>query len=196
MRVKGILLVVLGMSLSFAVILGTLGVFSSSPKSRRAGHHPRIVTTPAQQGRQAVANGPGHRTRADAAAALAAIPKRLAAPQASDSAAPEPSTIGRIEALKKTLTSPSEHLSGVHADLEKQIASLIRNRDLMLDDLATELRRMTPEMAADEIRLLDTESVKLTLSRLTPVQRKAILRALDSTRAGVLDRNKRSLAAK
>jgi hypothetical protein len=55
---------------------------------------------------------------------------------------------------------------------------------------------MTPEMAADEIRLLDNESVKLTLSRLAPAQRKAIRRALDSTRAGILDRNQRSLAVK
>ena len=194
MRVKGIVLVVFGMSLSFAVILGTLGAFSSASTTRKA-RHPRILKTQ-QQGRRLVADARGRQAHTAAGVPDAKVERPLTAQKVDSPAAPPLTTIGRIESLKSALTSPSEHLSNVHTDLERQIAALKRNRDLMLDDLATELSRMTPEMAADEIRLLDNESVKLTLSRLAPVQRKAIRRALDSTQAGVLDRNQRSLAAK
>ena len=193
MRVKGIVLVVFGMSLSFAVILGTLGGFSSSSPPRKA-RHPRILKTQ-QQGRQLMTDAPSRQAHNAAGVPETKVEKALNAPK-PNSPAPPLTTIGRIESLKSALTSPSEHLSNVHSDLERQIAALKRNRDLMLDDLATELSQMTPEMAADELRLLDNESVKLTLSRLAPVQRKAIRRALDSKRAGVLDRNQRSLAAK
>ena len=192
MRVNAIVLIVLGMSFSFALILGILGVFSSASMNRRAKPQATALETrPAQT--QHVAPAPAHQTLTDLGAAPIS-PEPF--PEIVDAPSPSQSTIGRIESLERSLMSPSKHLNDVHADLQRQIASLKKNRDLMLDDLAAELRQMTPEKAADEVRLLDKESAKLALSRLTKGQRKAILRALDATRAGVFDRNQRTLAAK
>ena len=65
----------------------------------------------------------------------------------------------------------------------------------MLDDLALELGKMTPENAAAEIDVLDTETAKLTLSRLTTGQRRAIQRVLDAKWA-TLDKGARTMAAR
>ena len=193
MRVKAIVLIVLGMSFSFALILGILGVFSSASMDRRARPQATALETRPAQTRQYVAPAPAYQALTDLESAPIS-PEPF--PEIVDAPSPSQSTIGRIESLERSLMSPSKHLNDVHADLRRQIASLKKNRDLMLDDLAAELRQMTPEKAADEVRLLDKESAKLALSRLTKGQRKAILRALDATRAGVFDRNQRTLAAK
>lgn len=197
MRVKAIVLIVLGMSFSFAVILGILGVFSSASMNRRARPTAAVLETRPIQTRQSITSASASAQQAFADLQLESAPVSPEPfPEIVDAHLPSQSTIGRIESLERSLASPSKHLNDVHADLQRQIASLKKNRDLMLDDLAAELRQMTPERAADEVRILDKESAKLALSRLTKVQRKAILRALDATRAGMLDRNQRTLAAK
>jgi hypothetical protein len=85
MRVKGIVLIVFGMSLSFAVILGTLGAFSSSSTPRKA-RHPRIIKQ--QQGRQLVTNAPSRQAHTAAGVSDTKAEKPLTSQKAEPPAPP------------------------------------------------------------------------------------------------------------
>ncbi len=204
MGARDVVLIILGMSFSFAVILGLLGVFSdassrgaSSSRGRGDSFLP-VLEAPPKESRQTASATHLSRGREDdgRGARFEAPVSLIAEPDDIRSFPPFATAEGRIDSLKLALSSPSEHLDIVQDDLKRQIAILKRSRDLMLDELAEELRAMPPERAAAQIATLDDESAGLALSRLQPAQRKAVLRAIGSKRARVLDRKLRTLASK
>ena len=202
MGARDIVLIVLSMSSSFAVILGLLGVFSSAsprgaPSRSRGDASLPVLAAPPTGSRQTAAptrlsQGRGYSRGSSARSEVGVTAE-------PDDMRPSPlfaTAEVRIDSLKLALSSPSEHLDMVQDDLNRQIAILKRSRDLMLDELAQELGAMPPEKAAAQIAILDDESAGMALSRLQPAQRKAVLRAIGSKRARVLDRKLRTLASK
>ena len=193
MLLKNIIIFVLGMSLSFAGILGVLGVFSSKPQMKKQSAQLRVIHSP-----------PPISHRGDTASSHKATTDRVESAiskeiddgaHSFDSPPMAESVKGQIESLSKSLSLPSRHLDDVEASFQQQIVALKKSRNLMLDDLALELGKMTPENAAAEIDVLDTETAKLTLSRLTTGQRRAIQRVLDAKWA-TLDKGARTMAAR
>ena len=198
MGAKEIILLACGMSFSFATILGVVGVVSFPFGGRSTEPLPVLRSPPPPR---APTSGAG-----DVAANRGGRSVGSALLRGSDSSSGNPGSIEPIAAAIEARTdstlgrlpfpAASTHLDEVQRYLERQLAALKKSRDLMLDDLAAQLRAMSPESAASEIRILDDESASLALSRLPASQRKAVLRILDTKRAQVLDRKLRTYAAK
>ena len=168
MSAKTPIFLLLGMCLSFSVVLAVVIAMRppSSPPKRRApaSVQPRtLVPVPGPQNRPAEVH-----------AAPAPPPK--AAPTAAD--------------LKLVDLTPSaeasKELDQIKKELRQQIADLKKDRDQMLNNLATQLVTMTTDEATTQLNALDDESAALVLVRLKPDKRQSLLNHLEPGRASRL----------
>ena len=202
MSPRTIILLVIGMSVSFSIILGVL-VVSQHESGRRREKLPVLRAPTAaeiESSRRRAADRSnqdkspnrqnGNELRSDSSSRIAVTERN-----------PEPWSADRLE-LEKTESTladfevPSRHLDQVQADLLRQVEALKESRDSMLEELAEHLEKLTAAQAVEEIKVLDDETAAITLAKLTPKKREAVLRLLDAKRARNLGRLARNHAAK
>ena len=202
MSLRTTILLVIGMSVSFSIILGVLVVSQHEPGRR--GQKLPVLRAPTaaeiESSRRRAAErsnqdrGPnqqdGNEMGTDSSSRIAVAER-----------GPEPWSTDRLE-LEKTESTradfrvPSRHLDRVQADLLRQVEALKESRDSMLEELAEHLKKMTAAQAVEEIKVLDDETAAITLAKLSPKKREAVLRLLDAKRARNLGRLARNHAAK
>lgn len=169
MSAKTPIFILLGMCLSFSVVLAVfIAVRPQAPPPKR-----RPLAT-AQQ-RLPPAPEPAETRRR--------TPPAPTEPAAK--AAPKP--LAPSAALKPMDMTPSaeaaRELDLAKKELRAQIAALKKDRDQMLNNLATELANLPLAEAATQLDNLDDEAAALVLVRLKPEKRRALLGQLEPARA-------------
>ena len=206
MNLKTTILFVIGMSISFSVILGVL----VTSRHRAAPHHERLPVLRAPTAAQVASarKREAQRTRSGQGSVVTR-PNYQASnelhllnndPDGFDYDGSEWS-VDRLESEKKTEPAlatfkPSKHLDRVQAELMKQVQVLRESRNLMLSELAAQLQKMTVAQAAAELESLDDESASIALAKLSKEKRDAVLQVIGDQRARTLGRLAKIFAAK
>ena len=206
MNTKILLLLVGGMSLSFALMLGimmsTVGDRRSEKKTYAS--RPRVVlservppaprTPPEKRSTQPAKNrtdrapSPSSPSRStEQASALAAeriepaqpTPSR---PPAAQPLKPDPATLREFSTLK--------------GELRREIGALKKDRDAMIQSLAEVLSSRPTATMIQEIQTLDDETAAQTLRYFKSEKRQAVLAGLDTQRADRIRRRIRQLSAR
>ncbi|MCC7264165.1 MAG: hypothetical protein IT369_16775 [Candidatus Latescibacteria bacterium] len=166
MSAKTPILILLGMCLSFSLVLAVVIAFrpQTPPPKRRpqvAAQH-RAPTTPE-------------------------TPHRATTPSPEPAARPETRPATPTVGLKPMDLTPSaeaaHELDLAKKELREQIAALKKDRDQMLNNLAGQLATLPLAEAAVQLNDLDDESAALVLVRLKPDKRRALLGQLEPARA-------------
>lgn len=199
MNLRITILLVLGMSLSFSIILGVLVTSRHREVPRE-----RLPVL-----------------RAPTAEEIAASHRRRVAPSSSiknEISTPKPKNNNELEyeysivsdredwsiddlQLTKTepaqtdFRAPSKHLDRMQAELMRQVQTLRKSRDLMLAELAEQFKEMTAAQVVTELKVLDNESAAIALAKLSKKKRSAVLDRLDDKRARTLGRLARNYAS-
>ena len=102
----------------------------------------------------------------------------------------------KTEPMQIDIRAPSKHLDRMQAELLQQVQALRKSRDLMLSELAHQFEEMTTAQIAAELQILDNESAAIALAKLSTAKRGAVLRQVDDKRAKILGRLAKSYASK
>ena len=200
MNVRITILLILGMSLSFSIILGIFVVSRHQPP---AGHRLPVLRAPT-----AAAIAASKRKQADRSLAYthkaintnSKSPNKLDIIKSNDFKYED--TRDWIEQLEPkgipvaNFQVPSKHLDRIQAALMERVEALKESRDLMLKELADQLQNMDPVQVAAELRILDDETAAIALAKLTKAKRKAVLKRMDADRATTLGRMATNYASK
>jgi flagellar motility protein MotE (MotC chaperone) len=178
MKAKSILLIVLGMSFSFTIVLGLMTAMVDSPapprartkKSATRNTQPRIAPPIADRKRVKPAKAP-----------VAQSPGLKLAQSAPPPAALQKKQPESAQAAKFAVTSKEIQLA--KKEIHKQIAILERDRNNMVAQLARELAGTTPVKAAAEIRELDDDTAVLVLKKMSDPPRLKVIEHLDPKQA-------------
>lgn len=170
MSAKTPILILLGMCLSFSLVLAVVIAFrpQSPPPKRRlpvAVHQrPAAVEAPSPARHRPPASPTETAAKGEARtpAQAAAVVKPLDMTPAAEAAR-------ELDLAKK--------------ELRAQIAALKKDRDQMLNNLAGELTGLPVAEAGAQLNSLDDESAALVLVRLKPEKRQALLARLEPARA-------------
>ena len=192
MSPRSILIVVLAMSGSFVTILAVVGhIASGEGGGRRTVRRPDVVTVAPP-----VLRAPEAATRRRAREVLVTDTVASATPDVPSSfvplsppPSPPPAEVTPADPdVAHMARVAGTRLQGVEAALSRQVQVLKQSRDEMLDDFAGHLAAMPVTEATLALKPLDDETAALTLKRLAPARRSAILRALPNDRRGALQK--------
>ena len=199
MKGKTALLVLLGMSSSFTVILALMVALSYDPpsrphravaKNRPAGDPPQTpAESPRRAGRTTTDGG-----RAGAQMGGAAAPANNGT--ATTAGIPTPSTplqpppgLSRARGDEAWLERQREfelirkEIRQERVGLQKQLSRLERDHSRMVNELARELSSSNPGLAAAELVALDDETAALVLKKMSTDPRGEVLDLLEPKRA-------------
>lgn len=186
MSPRAIVIAVLAMSGSFSLILAVLGLLldADAPPPRARRPAARVVAPPPTASIQArpVLEG---QVRDD----IPDVPDEPAqTPEGGTAPPPEREPVVSPAEVQQLARTTQRHLQGVEDALAQQVKALRQSRDLMLDELATQLAGMTVEEAAATLEPVDVETTALTLKRLPAPRRSALLRAMPADRRTKVER--------
>jgi len=180
------ILFILGMTLSFPVVLAVMVSLIDSPstagnRSSRSSAQRPLRQTEAVRDVSAVQTSPPL-AAADSSRTQVTVP--LLSPPAAKPAPlrPDPQAVQQLVTLRK--------------GIQQELDALKQDRDTMLVSLARGLAQLSPSEAAAELRPLDDELVALCLNHLAADRRKAILVHFDAQRAGRIQKQLRSLPSR
>lgn len=204
MNLRVIILLVLGMSISFSVILSVF-VLSRHREARQAerlpvlraptaveiaqSRRPRAPTPPAKDGNVIE---PNDQTNNE----LELDGKYDTIVAGFEDWNVDHLELKRTEPTQMDVREPSKHLDRMQAELLQQVQALRKSRDLMLSELAHQFEGMTTAQIAAELQILDNESAAIALAKLSTAKRGAVLRQVDDKRAKILGRLANSYASK
>ncbi len=169
MSAKTPILILLGMCLSFSLVLAVvIAVRPQAPPPKRrplAAVQQRASAPPQPQTRPAPTPDP------TPSAPTAKAPAK----------APTPAAFKPMDMTPAA--EAARELDLAKQELRAQIAALKKDRDQMLNNLATELATLPLAEATAQLENLDDESAGLVLVRLKPEKRRALLGQLPPARA-------------
>jgi len=199
MNLRITILLVLGMSLSFSIILGVLVTSRHREVPRE-----RLPVLRAPTAEEIAAS---HRRRVESSS-----PKTLEVIDSNnqntnvlessysivsprDNWSVEHLELAKAEPAQTDFRAPSRHLDRMQAELMRQVQTLRESRDLMLAELAEQFEKMTAAQVVTELKVLDNESAAIALAKLSKKKRSAVLERLDDERARTLGRLTRNDAS-
>lgn len=187
MGAKTIIFILLGMSLSFSIVLGLMvALFEPAPAPRAKTRKALARASRAQITTKRSQSSPKKRPDAPqrAAPSTSKQPLQQLALDLEKQILPTPEQQSRLDSFNIA----SEQIQLAKKDLKKQLVSLERERDKMVHELAQKLTPMTPSNAAGELRILDDEATVLVLGKLTAAHRSQVLEHMEPQRARRLSR--------
>jgi|GEM_PF-808788 len=215
MNTKALFLLLGGMSLSFVVVLGIMVSAVSNdkprPKSRRV-----VITETVKEAKPPQKQSPTPR-RQNQTQTPAPRPKTTAATRTPAAQPPKPTL--QTEAVPAVIdgkpqrqrpepvatTLPADvrpdpktlrEFSTLKKELRREIGSLKKDRDSMLEALAQSLVSLTAKEIAAELNPLDDEMAAQTLRHINKGKRDNVLAAMGSARAKKLRQRLRKLGVK
>jgi flagellar motility protein MotE (MotC chaperone) len=203
MNLRTTILLVLGMSLSFSVIL-VVFVLSQHQKAVPRERLPVLRAPTAEE----IASSRRHRGEAVSVKKNEVVNSNNKQSNDLDNSVSDLTVTGHgdwsLDHLEPSRAStptqvdfkaPSKHLDRMQAELMRQVQTLRQSRDLMLTELAEQFEAMTPAQVVTELAVLDNESAAIALAKLSKTKRSAVLERLGDKRARTLGRLARNYAS-
>ena len=208
MNTKILLLLVGGMSLSFALMLGIMMSTVGDRRSEKKTHasSPRVVlservpSTPSttlpteKRSTQPAKNRTDHAPSPSTPSRSTEQASALAA-ERIEPAQPTPSRPPAAQPLKPDPATLRE-FSTLKGELRREIGALKKDRDAMIQSLAEVLSNRPTATMIQEIQALDDETAAQTLRYFKSEKRQAALAGLDTQRADRIRRRIRQLGAR
>ena len=199
MNLRITILLVLGMSLSFSIILGVLVTSRHREVPRE-----RLPVLRAPTAEEIAAS---HRRRVESSSPKTpevldsnnqntnVLESSYSIVSPRDNWSVEHLELAKAEPAQTDFRAPSRHLDRMQAELMRQVQTLRESRDLMLAELAEQFEKMTAAQVVTELKVLDNESAAIALAKLSKKKRSAVLERLDDERARTLGRLTRNDAS-
>ena len=186
MKAKTALFVLLGMGSSFTVILALMVALSQQPASPSRSKRP-VASSTVRPAREAGFVAPVEKRKSTTS-------PETADPEVAVEVEPQPrqtveKTRPQDEAWKQRQLQFEAILRDIRVErsgLEKQLNALERDRSRMVKELAKELSNSEPDLAAEELDVLDDETAALVLERMENSPRVEVLNLLEPKRARLL----------
>lgn len=192
MNLRIIILLVLGMSISFSIILGVLVTSRHREASRErlpvlraptteelAASHWRRVASLTSKNNEVRDSKINNINKLEYAESIVADHEDWSIDRLQ---------LTKTEPAQADFRAPSKHLDRMQAELMRQVQTLRESRDLMLAELAQQFEQMTAAQIVTELKVLDNESAAIALAKLSKKKRGAVLERLDDKRARTLGR--------
>ncbi len=199
MNLRITILLVLGMSLSFSIILGVLvtsrhrevprerlPILRAPTAEEIAASHRRRVEPSSSGKNQVIDSKTKNTNELEYADSIVADREDWSVDRLQ---------LTKAEPAQADFRAPSKHLDRMQAELMRQVQTLRESRDLMLAELAEQFEEMTAAQVVTELKVLDNESAAIALAKLSKKKRSAVLDRLDDKRARTLGRLARNYSS-